>query len=247
MNRHRWISLRVLVLVAVSGCVSDLGLGEGVSGIAAREGHDDGDEDHDDADEDRRDDEEDHGDDEPDSPTPEATATPGGTEVLRVDQQQPVIDTNAGGLAVGGSSAQKLAQVVTAGVSANLSEIRIPIACSSGNLIVEIQGVTGAAPDIVPNGVVATSAIVPWDSLPGFPTLEANRITLDPPVAQAPGEQYAIVLKSTGACGVLQGPVGNVYAGGNAYFIALPNSPDSWVTISIGTGRFDLPFQSLVE
>lgn len=250
VNRQRWMSLGVLVLapllVVESGCASGLGLGDGASGIAAGQSDEDDDE-HEDDDERDDDDDEREDDNEAGSPTPEATATPEGSEVLEVDQQQSVIDTSAGGLAIGGSSAQRLSQVVTAAVSGDLAEIRIPIACSSGNLIVEIQGVTGAAPDIVPDGVVVTSATVPWDSLPGFPTLDANRITLDPPVAQSAGQRYAIVLKSTGACGLLQGPVGNAYAGGNAYFIALPNPPDSWVTISIGTGRFDLPFQTLVK
>src|ERR1051326_6178972 len=67
-----------------------------------------------------------------------------------IDQQQPVIDLTVGGLAIGGDSQQKVAQVVTAGISGFLTEVRFPITCQSADLIVEIQGVT----DQKPNGII---------------------------------------------------------------------------------------------
>src|SRR5262249_13510060 len=74
-------------------------------------------------------------------------------EAATIDQQQPIIDSTAGGLAIGGSSEQKLAQVVTAGVSGFLTGIRLPVSCGTGQLIVEIQGVD----QDIPNGIVLTS------------------------------------------------------------------------------------------
>jgi hypothetical protein len=172
--------------------------------------------------------------------TPSAHATP------TVDQQQPIIDTAVGGLAIGGDSSQKLAQVITAGMSGHLTEVRLPVACDSGStLIVEIQEVTDSAP----NGVVLTSQAVTGDSLPPFfPSPPSFRsLVLSTPAFLNAGKQFAIVLTSAGSCGVFQGPVGDTYQGGNLYFDALPNPP-GWVCVcSFAGDRFDLPFQTVVE
>lgn len=163
-----------------------------------------------------------------------------------IDQQQPIIDTSVGGLAIGGSSAQKLAQIVTAGASGFLTEVRFPVACDPGsNLVVEIQGVAGGAP----NGVVLTSQTIPGAGLPPFfPSPPSFRgLVFSAPVSVSAGDRFAIVLKSGGSCGVFQGPLGDSYPGGNLYFDALPNPP-GWVCVCSFPGdRFDLPFQTLVE
>src|SRR5262245_5110437 len=157
------------------------------------------------------------------------------------DQQQPIINTSAGALVIGGASQQKLAQVVTAGVSGSLTMVRFPVACDAlDNLIVEIQGVTAAKP----NGIVLTSAVIPGTSLPMFPPPTSFRsIVFSRPAVFSAGSQFAIVLRSTGSCVVFQGPVGNSYPGGFAFFDSLPNA-SGWVTFSDGG---DLPFQTLVE
>ena len=164
-----------------------------------------------------------------------------------LDQSQPVIDTSVGGLAIGGSSQQKLAQVVTAGISGSLTEVRFPIACDAGDLIIEIQDVTTGKP----NGVVLTSETIPGSSLPSFfPTpgvVSFRSFVLSTPVSFSAGSQFAIVLTSPGACGIFRGPVGDSYLGGNSFFDALPNTPGLWVCICDFAGdRFDLPFQTLV-
>jgi hypothetical protein len=163
-----------------------------------------------------------------------------------IDQQQPIIDASVGGLAIGGGSAQKLAQVVTAGISGFLTEVRFPVACDAGsNLVVEIQGVAGG----VPNGVILTSQTILGASLPTFvPSPPSFRsLVLSAPVSFTAGNQFAIVLRSAGSCGVFRGPAGNPYQGGNLYFDALPNPP-GWVCVCSFPGdRFDLPFQTLVE
>ena len=59
---------------------------------------------------------------------------------------------------------------------------------------------------------------------------------------------FAIVLSSPGECGVFQGPIGDSYPAGNAFFDAQPNPVGAWVCIcDFPEARFDLPFQTLVE
>jgi hypothetical protein len=159
-----------------------------------------------------------------------------------IDQEQPLIDGSVGGLAIGGASAQKLAQVVTAGMSGDLTEVRFPLSCDSGDLIVEIQGTTAGKP----NGVVLTSETIPASSLP-FIGIVFRSLVFSTPVSFSQGDVFAIVLRSTGACGIFRGPVGDSYLLGNAFFDALPNPP-GWVCICDFAGdRFDLPFQTLVD
>ena len=165
-----------------------------------------------------------------------------------IDQQQPVIDTSVWGSAIGGVSQQKLAQVVTAGISGVLTEVRFPVACASGNLVIEVQGVRGG----IPNGVVLTSQTIPGSSLPSFfpdPGVVSFRsLVFSTPVYFSAGSQFAIVLSSPGSCGVFRGPIGDSYPGGNAFFDSRPNPVGIWVCICDFLGaRFDLPFQTLVE
>jgi len=170
---------------------------------------------------------------------------PKGKDPLRksvVDQRQPDIDASVGGLSVGGGSEQVLAQVVTAGLAGRLTGIAVPVACSTGsNLILEIQGVVGGQPD----GVVATSVTIGGTSLPTFyPASPGFRpLVLGTPVPVVPGQEFAVVLRSSGQCAVFQGPPGDTYLGGDGYFDARPNPP-GWVAL---TGRNDLPFETYVD
>jgi len=163
-----------------------------------------------------------------------------------IDQQQPVIVNTVGGVAIGGTYEEKLAQVVTSGISGVLTEVRFPVACSSGDLVVEIQGVNAEGQ---PNGVVLTSQTIPGTSLPSFfPEVASFRsLPLSAPVSFSAGDRFAIVLSSAGECGVFQGPIGDSYSEGNAYFDARPNQKGVWVCICNFAGeRFDLPFQTIV-
>ncbi len=163
--------------------------------------------------------------------------------VSEIDQQQPVIDSSIGGLAIGGAYAQKLAQTVTAGVSGALTEARFPIACSSGTLTVEVQGIDGDLPD----GNVLAFATVPATDLPSFyPAPPVFRSIMFPqPVALMSGTRYALVLTSSGDCGIFQGPTGDSYSGGNAYYDSRPNAPGVWLLMS--GSRLDLPFQTVMS
>lgn len=169
---------------------------------------------------------------------------PAEQEILSVvDQQQPVIDSSVGGLAIGGNSEQKLAQIVTAGVTGDLIEVRFPVACSSGELTVEVQGVNGD----LPNGSVIASRTVQTADLPSFypspPVLRS--IAFLQPVTVTAGTRYALVLTSSGACGIFQGPTGNPYSGGNAYYDSRPNAAGVWILMS--GNRLDLPFQTVMS
>ena len=157
------------------------------------------------------------------------------------DQRQDSVDTSVGGLAIGGGSNQTLAQVVTAGRSGNLYGVSFPLACDNGDLIVEIQNVTGGQP----NGTVLTSQTIPAAWLPVVsPNWLFRTVRFTSQVFITAGTQFAIVLKNpTGSCGVFQGPIGDSYAGGEAFYDALPNGP-GWV---LNGARHDLPFETIMK
>ncbi|MGB5258752.1 MAG: hypothetical protein WBN44_15970, partial [Woeseiaceae bacterium] len=175
------------------------------------------------------------------SPIPVIGSTIVGTVV---DQAQPLINNTLGGLVLGGgaTSEQKLAQVVTAGLSGTLDEVRLPVVCDS-DLIVQIQGVSASGE---PNGVVLTEEVIPAGSLPSFGGPATLRpIVFSDPAYFSAGQQFAIVLssESLGGCASFQAPPGNLYAEGNAFFDARPNPP-GWVAFFGGTD--DLPFETVV-
>jgi len=161
-----------------------------------------------------------------------------------LDQSQSLVDTNTGPNAIGGSSDQELAQVVTAGLSGSLTAVGLPVA-GSGTLLVQIEGVSGG----IPNGTVLTSQTVAGSSLPDFATDPTGFrfLELSQPVNFLAGDLYAIVLSAlsppSDSFGLLNGPLGNPYPGGDAVFSGLIN-PGTWYPL--GNGRFDLPFESFV-
>src|SRR5438128_7928526 len=74
-----------------------------------------------------------------------------------LDQEQPTIDTSPGFVfGIGGASEQKLAQVFTPGLTGNLTEVDLSLACE-GDLTIQIQG----ASDGKPNGVILGTFITP--------------------------------------------------------------------------------------
>jgi hypothetical protein len=164
-----------------------------------------------------------------------------------LDQQQTTIDASAGTSAIGGASQQILAQVVTSGRAGRLTEVRLPVACSSGNLIVEIRYVSSTTGEPVGTAVSAETiagATVPAPTPGTAPPF--RRVRLSVPVWVGLGDRLAIVLSSAGQCAIWSGPVGDPYPGGHAWFDARPNAPHVWVRANVGTGRDDLPFQTFV-
>jgi hypothetical protein len=161
------------------------------------------------------------------------------------DQEQPVIDAAVGGLVVGGFYHQYLAQVFTAGVTASLVAIEVPLTCQpTGTVTVQIVTVT--------NGVPASTALsttsVPADAFPSsWPDAPSLRpIYLGTPVALIAGQPYAFTLGADTDCGVFQGPERDPYGGGDGYAIDDVNGGYGTAWYSLGS-RVDLPFRTLVD
>lgn len=173
----------------------------------------------------------------------DTTATGVASAALVLDQQQPIVDVAIGGLAVGGSSDQVLAQTVTAAVSGKLAEVQLPVSCDQGSdLVVQVESVVGG----IPSGIVLSSQVVVGSSLSGGGGF--NHIDFSSPAPMSAGTQFTIVLSSSGSCGIFQGPPGDSYSGGNLFFIALPNPLGVWVcNCDFAGASFDLPFKTLVD
>jgi hypothetical protein len=156
-----------------------------------------------------------------------------------VDQKQLLVDTSRES-GIGGTSQQKLAQVVTAGMSALVVAVRMPISwTNSGSLLMEIQGVTAS----MPNGTVLTSEIYSGADFPGKESDGFRSFVFSTPVTLTAGDMFAIVLSEAGGQGgILCGPQGDPYPGGDAFYDARPNKP-GWVKM---TTRLDLPFETIV-
>jgi len=152
-----------------------------------------------------------------------------------IDQMQPIVDGTVGGWAIGGTSHQKLAQVVTARLSGDVSAFFLPVACTSGKLTVDIRNVVGDEPGsslLLRKKILA--AELP-DVGPAF-----RRMALGAVIHVSAGDRFALVLSNPlGECGIFKGPAGDSYGGGALFFDALPNSP-GWIPAT--TPTTDLPF-----
>lgn len=164
-----------------------------------------------------------------------------------VDQEQLVADPERP-LAIGGGSEQELAQTFTVGVTGFLTQVRLPVACSSGELVMEIRTVRS---DGAPSSTVLAMVRVPAASLPGPPGA-FQTVSVRPELAVSAGEVLAIVLRGTTdtRCSILAGPVEDLYSGGAFFFDSRPNPP-GWVGTKdrpapLGTSA-DLPFQTVVD
>lgn len=165
----------------------------------------------------------------------------------QLGQEQPQVDTGAGFThVIGTGSDQQLAQVITQDQkSAFLVGVEAPIGCSSGtSLILEIQGVTGGAP----NGTVLASRVFPGDfanPLGGFRGFSFVDPGTPNPAFLSAGMPFAIVARTTntvGNCAWQPGPEGSdPYIGGNAL---VRSGGGSWTAFS---GRPDLPFKTKVQ
>ncbi len=167
---------------------------------------------------------------------------PGGTSGM--DQQQPIIDMGVGAHAIGGPSQQIIAQVVRPGRAGRLTEVGLPVVCSSGNLIVEIRYVSSTTGE--PVGTAVSAQTIDGTTIQSSGSPVFRRVQLDVPVWVGVSDPIAIVLSSAGQCAIWSGPVGDPYAGGHSWFDARPNAPHVWARGNVGTGRDDLPFQTFV-
>lgn len=162
-----------------------------------------------------------------------------------IDQSAPPADVTDAPFtwAIGGGSSQILYQMVTAGIDGRLMEVRVPLACATGTLRLEIRDVDAAG---LPGGSVLRARAFPATRFPGPVTDEYRVLAVRPPLPLNAGDRFAITLSNeTGACGVWPSPTGDTYPGGQGYALAAPNVV--LVPLGLGTGREDLPFETVVH
>ncbi|MEQ1929822.1 MAG: hypothetical protein ABL957_04710 [Parvularculaceae bacterium] len=139
----------------------------------------------------------------------------------------PAIPTHA----IGGASRQELAQTFTVGLSGPLVKLRLPLACESGELTIDIVALSAGLPTGASRGrttVAATSVRRVHPTPPSF-----IDIALAAPIAVTAGERLAFVLRNaTGECAVSRAEAGETYAAGDGYFISLPDGP-SWRSLDL--------------
>jgi hypothetical protein len=160
-----------------------------------------------------------------------------------IDQQQPLIDAAAGTLAIGGPAAQKVAQVVTAGLSRSLSNVLLAVSCSpDATLTLQIEGVSNRG---LPNGVVSSTT-----TYVGGSSSSAGGGFFDYPLGTAlpmvSGQKFAIVLSAgpTGSCSTAQGPTGDPYKMNGAFSDSTVVTPGVWEALP---SRRDFPFKTVVK
>jgi hypothetical protein len=158
-----------------------------------------------------------------------------------IDQLQPIIDGSVGGLGIGGASQQKLGQTLVAKNRGELRAVYLPVACTSGELVLEIRNVETTGK---PGSIVLAYRTYPAASLPSVGAL-FRRLEISGAFLNA-GDRYSIVVSnSTGSCGMFRASVGDGYYVGEGFFDSRPNPP-GWVPFSqFPHARRDLPF--LVE
>ena len=167
------------------------------------------------------------------------------------DQAQDRIVPAGETLALGGSSQQRLAQVLTVGRPGDLVGVTLRVACADGGIDVDVQGVSA---DGRPDGASVATGAIPAGTSPA--PLEAGVwvwVGIRPAVTVAAGDRVALVLSSTGTCASLNAPVGDTYPGGDAWFDARPNPAGQWVPLDLEEGPVDperpsdLPFRSWIR
>jgi hypothetical protein len=164
---------------------------------------------------------------------------------VAVDQSQPIADAAATfTFAIGGPSAQVLAQTFTAGASGKLRQVDLPVACDAGALVLQVRDVTGGVPGTTVLATETYDATTFAPFTPGVATFASLRVAPAPTLTA--GMSYALVLSDpTGSCGILPGPVGDPYVGGAAF--VLDATTGTWQALSIGNDRDDLPFVTYVQ
>ena len=154
-----------------------------------------------------------------------AVATP------TLDQQQTILDMDRV-FVIGGTGPQTLAQIVTSGTPGLLTQVDLPVACDSSNLLVEIResGTTIPGTRVLASQTVSGLA----------DTEDWKPIAFSTPAFIADESLFAIVLSSPGWCGIFAGPDGlDLYPRGNGLYIY---PPYPW-----GLTGADLGFKTYVE
>ena len=165
-----------------------------------------------------------------------------------LDQSAPVAEPIPFTFALGGpGSMQVLYQSFRVGITGRLAELRFPIGCHSGEVIVEIFDadattglpVAGASPRLRRSFLA--------DMFPEIVMAEFQPLPLGGRVGVTAGEEIVVVLSNpTGSCGIAAGIVGDGYLNGTGH---ADDTTDIFppVPLSLSGDRRDLPFQSLIR
>jgi hypothetical protein len=158
-----------------------------------------------------------------------------------LDQQQPVLSTNGGGLSV---SQQSVAQVVVSGVAGLLTEIRVPLECmDTASVTLEIND----AQNLMPGANTLARSTLPGSRFPnvlGGPR-DFRSVPLEAPPFIPAQTTFSFILSATGdGCVLIPGPSldRSAYPRGDAFFSNPAYPPGSWQPLS-----GDLAFQTFVD
>jgi hypothetical protein len=112
--------------------------------------------------------------------------------------------------------------------------VELPVFCAlSGQMRVQVQGTSGGQP----NGTVLAEQLISPGPLPAIPAFV--KIEFSSPAYIQGGTLFALVLSSSGECGVFAGPELDSYAGGDGFAQSLPGN--TWGQV------YDLPFRTTVN
>ena len=165
-----------------------------------------------------------------------------------IDQQALPADPIPFTYALGGpTSRQVLYQSLTVGLSGRLAELRLPIGCESGEVIVEIFNADPSGLPVAGESPRLTRRFRA-DLFPEMVFVDFQALPLGGRVGVTAGEQIVIVLSNpTGSCGVAAGVPGDGYMDGTGHADDTTDPfPPVALNISPG-GADDLPFQTLVR
>ncbi len=160
-----------------------------------------------------------------------------------LDQQNPGDPAAAFTFAIGGPSAQTVAQTVTVGLDGRLTEFRVPVGCDSGRLIAEIRDVDASSGQ--PGATVIATRSYRSGHFAEIVSTDLTSISFGGRVRVMAGDQLALVLSNpTGSCGILPGAPGNPYPAGTGW--AMDDVNTNWVPLSL-SGTDDVGFESYVR
>ncbi len=163
-----------------------------------------------------------------------------------LDQESPVADPSPFTFALGGTtSRQVLYQSLTVGLRGRLAELRLPIGCESGEVILEIFNANPSGLPITGERPRLTRRFAA-NLFPEIVFTDFQTLPLGGRVGVTAGDRIVFVLSNpTGSCGIAAGVTGDGYLGGTGHADDTTN-PFPPVPLSL-SGTDDLPFRTLVR
>ncbi len=163
------------------------------------------------------------------------------------DQEAPAADPIPFTFALGGGSGQVLFQSLTVGLNGRLAELRLPIGCASGEVILEIFNANPSGLPVAGERPRLRRRFAA-DMFPEVVSGDFQSLPLGGRVGVTPGERIVIVLSNpTGSCGIAAGVAGNGYLGGTGH---ADDTTDIFPPVPLNlspTNPDDLPFQTLMR